>query len=88
MRDQYRDDCPTAFKLSRRDVVVGGLSIGGTCRVRNAVCCCGADVVVRSIRGAIYGNFAAAGSTSPERGGRKAHGRCDGRVESVAVAAD
>ena len=30
MRDQYRDDCPTAFKLSRRDVVVGGLSIGGT----------------------------------------------------------
>jgi hypothetical protein len=29
MRDEYRDDCPVAFKLSRRDVVVGGLAIGG-----------------------------------------------------------
>jgi len=29
MRDEYRDDCPVAFKLSRRDVVVGGLGIGG-----------------------------------------------------------
>jgi hypothetical protein len=29
MRDQYRDDCPTAFNLARRDVLVGGLIIGG-----------------------------------------------------------
>jgi hypothetical protein len=29
MPDEYRDDCPVAFKLSRRDVVVGGLAIGG-----------------------------------------------------------
>ena len=29
MPDQYRDDCPTAFNLARRDVLVGGLIIGG-----------------------------------------------------------
>jgi hypothetical protein len=29
MPDQYRDDCPTAFNLARRKVLVGGLVIGG-----------------------------------------------------------
>jgi hypothetical protein len=29
MPDQYRDDCPTAFNLTRRDVLVGGLLISG-----------------------------------------------------------
>jgi hypothetical protein len=29
MFDQYRDDCPTAFNLARRDVLLGGLLIGG-----------------------------------------------------------
>jgi fructose 5-dehydrogenase small subunit len=29
MLNQYRDDCPTAFNLTRRDVLVGGLLIGG-----------------------------------------------------------
>ena len=29
MPDQYRDDCPTAFNLARRDLLVGGLIIGG-----------------------------------------------------------
>ena len=29
MPDQYRDDCPTAFNLARRDLLVGGLVIGG-----------------------------------------------------------
>jgi len=29
MPDQYRDDSPTAFNLARRDVLVGGLIIGG-----------------------------------------------------------
>jgi fructose 5-dehydrogenase small subunit len=29
MLDQYRDDCPTAFNLARRDVLLGGLLIGG-----------------------------------------------------------
>ena len=29
MSDQYRDDSPTAFNLARRDVLVGGLIIGG-----------------------------------------------------------
>ena len=29
MPDQYRDDCPTAFNLARRDVLLGGLLIGG-----------------------------------------------------------
>src|ERR1700730_13092569 len=58
------------------------------CRPADAAGYCGADLVVGSIRGAVYGNFAAAGSPSAERGGREAHGRCDGRVESVAVAAN
>jgi hypothetical protein len=30
MLDQYRDDSPTAFTLSRRYVLVGGLVVGGT----------------------------------------------------------
>jgi len=30
MLDQYRDDSPTAFTLSRRYVLVGGLFVGGT----------------------------------------------------------
>jgi hypothetical protein len=29
MPDQYRDDCPTAFNLARREVLVGGLLVGG-----------------------------------------------------------
>jgi hypothetical protein len=29
MPDRHRDDCPTAFKLARREVLVGGLLIGG-----------------------------------------------------------
>jgi hypothetical protein len=29
MPDQNRDDCPTAFNLARRQVLVGGLFIGG-----------------------------------------------------------
>jgi hypothetical protein len=29
MPDQYRDDCPAAFNLARRQVLVGGLFIGG-----------------------------------------------------------
>jgi fructose 5-dehydrogenase small subunit len=29
MLDQYRDDCPTAFSLARREVLVGGLLVGG-----------------------------------------------------------
>jgi fructose 5-dehydrogenase small subunit len=29
MPDQYRDDCPTAFSLARREVLVGGLLVGG-----------------------------------------------------------
>ena len=29
MSDEYRDDCPTAFSLARRDVVFGGLSVFG-----------------------------------------------------------
>jgi hypothetical protein len=29
MSDEYRDDCPTAFSLARRDVVFGGLSVVG-----------------------------------------------------------
>jgi fructose 5-dehydrogenase small subunit len=29
MLDPYRDDCPTAFNLARRKVLVGGLVIGG-----------------------------------------------------------
>lgn len=29
MVDQYRDDCPAAFNLARREVLVGGLIIGG-----------------------------------------------------------
>jgi hypothetical protein len=29
MPNQHRDDCPTAFNLARRDVLVGGLLIGG-----------------------------------------------------------
>src|SRR5262249_3848677 len=29
MADEYRDDCPTAFSLVRRDVVFGGLSVVG-----------------------------------------------------------
>jgi hypothetical protein len=29
MSDQYRDDCPTAFNLARREVLVGGLLVGG-----------------------------------------------------------
>jgi fructose 5-dehydrogenase small subunit len=29
MLDHYRDDCPTAFNLARRKVLVGGLMIGG-----------------------------------------------------------
>jgi hypothetical protein len=29
MLDQYRDDSPTAFNLARREVLVGGLIIGG-----------------------------------------------------------
>ena len=29
MPDQHRDDCPTAFNLGRRDVLLGGLLIGG-----------------------------------------------------------
>ena len=29
MPDQYRDDCPAAFNLARRKVLVGGLFIGG-----------------------------------------------------------
>ena len=29
MPDRYRDDCPTAYNLARRDVLVGGLIIGG-----------------------------------------------------------
>ena len=29
MPDQHRDDCPTAFNLTRRDVLVGGFLIGG-----------------------------------------------------------
>jgi hypothetical protein len=29
MPDQYRDDCPSAFNLARREVLVGGLLIGG-----------------------------------------------------------
>jgi hypothetical protein len=29
MLDQYRDDCPTAFNLARREVLVGGLAVGG-----------------------------------------------------------
>jgi hypothetical protein len=29
MLDQNRDDCPTAFNLARREVLVGGLVIGG-----------------------------------------------------------
>ena len=30
MLDQYRDDSPTAFTLSRRYVLIGGLFVGGT----------------------------------------------------------
>ena len=29
MPDHYRDDCPTAFNLARREVLVGGLIVGG-----------------------------------------------------------
>ena len=29
MPDQYRDDCPTAYSLARREVLVRGLIIGG-----------------------------------------------------------
>jgi fructose 5-dehydrogenase small subunit len=29
MPNRYRDDSPTAFKLARREVLVGGLAIGG-----------------------------------------------------------
>jgi hypothetical protein len=29
MPDQHHDDCPTAFNLTRRDVLVGGFLIGG-----------------------------------------------------------
>jgi hypothetical protein len=29
MPDQHRDDCPSAFNLTRRDVLVGGLIAGG-----------------------------------------------------------
>jgi hypothetical protein len=29
MPDQYRDDCPTAFNLARREVLVGGILVGG-----------------------------------------------------------
>jgi fructose 5-dehydrogenase small subunit len=29
MTDQYRDDCPSAFNLARREVLVGGLLVGG-----------------------------------------------------------
>jgi hypothetical protein len=29
MSDQYRDDCPTAYSLARREVLVGGLVICG-----------------------------------------------------------
>jgi hypothetical protein len=29
MRDQYRDDSPTAFNLTRRNALVGGLIVGG-----------------------------------------------------------
>ena len=29
MPDQHRDDCPTAFNLARREILVGGLFIGG-----------------------------------------------------------
>jgi hypothetical protein len=29
MLDQDRDDCPTAFNLARREVLVGGLFVGG-----------------------------------------------------------
>jgi hypothetical protein len=40
--------------------------------------------VVGPICSAVYGNFVSASSPSPERGGREAHGRCDGCAESVA----
>src|ERR1700716_1997038 len=30
MLDRYRDDSPTAFTLSRRYVLIGGLFVGGT----------------------------------------------------------
>ena len=29
MSDEFRDDCPTAFSLGRRDVVFGGLAVAG-----------------------------------------------------------
>jgi fructose 5-dehydrogenase small subunit len=29
MRDQHRDDSPTAFRLARREVLAGGLMVGG-----------------------------------------------------------
>jgi hypothetical protein len=29
MPDQYRDDCPAAFSLARREVLAGGLLVGG-----------------------------------------------------------
>ena len=29
MPDRYRDDCPTAFSLARREVLLGGLSLAG-----------------------------------------------------------
>ena len=29
MVDQYRDDSPAVFNLARREVLVGGLMIGG-----------------------------------------------------------
>jgi fructose 5-dehydrogenase small subunit len=29
MPDQYRDDCPAAFNLARREILVAGLMIGG-----------------------------------------------------------
>ncbi len=29
MSDQYRDDCPRAFRLARRQVLAGGLILGG-----------------------------------------------------------
>ena len=29
MPDRYRDDCPSAFTLARREVLVGGLIVGG-----------------------------------------------------------
>ena len=29
MTDRYRDDCPTAFSLARRELLLGGLSLVG-----------------------------------------------------------